>query len=115
MKALFFALLVPIPAYADFEPVYDRGVFEALVQNADLKHRIWPITLNVQSDGTINGSAMGHSVSGSWEWTDGYFCRAMDWSGTEIPFNCQLVEQDGPRLRFTVDRGQGKSAVFRID
>jgi hypothetical protein len=39
----------------------------------------------------------------------------MDWSGYEIPFNCQLVEALGDdRLRFTVDQGAGDSAEFRL-
>jgi hypothetical protein len=39
----------------------------------------------------------------------------MDWSGMAIDFNCQLVEANGAeRLRFTVDKGTGDSATFRL-
>ena len=72
-------------------------------------------SLNVRPDGRIDGSAMGWEITGSWSWTDGYFCREMDWSGMEIDFNCQLVEAEGiDKMRFTVDQGKGDSAVFRL-
>ena len=33
----------------------------------------------------------------------------------EIAYNCQLVEaRDGEVMRFTVDRGKGDSASFRL-
>jgi hypothetical protein len=33
----------------------------------------------------------------------------------EIPYNCQLVEERGGEvMRFTVDRGTGDSASFRL-
>jgi hypothetical protein len=51
---------------------------------------------------------------GSWIWEDGHFCRDMDWSGTEIDYNCQLVEVSGNRIRFTTDQGAGDDAVLRI-
>jgi hypothetical protein len=39
----------------------------------------------------------------------------MDWSGTEIPYNCQLVEVAGDsQIRFTVDQGAGDSATLNL-
>jgi len=39
----------------------------------------------------------------------------MDWDGTAIKYNCQLVELRGSdEMRFTVDRGAGRSARFRL-
>ena len=61
------------------------------------------------------GDALGWQITGSWWWNDGYFCREMDWEGYAIPYNCQLVEtNDGRIVRFTVDRGTGDSAQFRL-
>ena len=65
--------------------------------------------------GSIAGSALGWDITGHWAWKDGYFCREMDWSGTPITYNCQLVEASGAeKLRFTVDQGKGDSATFRL-
>ncbi|MDO9638994.1 MAG: dihydrodipicolinate reductase [Pseudotabrizicola sp.] len=119
MRGLLLAMLVLVlPGLAQanaFEPVRDKAVFLSLVKNKDLRIGLYNLTLKVTPDGRINGTALGWAISGSWRWEDGYFCRDMDWSGYAIPFNCQLVEaRNGQDLRFTVDRGAGKSASFRL-
>jgi hypothetical protein len=86
-----------------------------LVKDKDLRIGLYNLTLNVLPEGKINGSALGWGISGTWSWQDGYFCREMDWSGYAIESNCQLVEARGTsELRFTVDRGAGRSASFRL-
>ncbi len=97
-----------------FEPLDDRENFVDLVGARELRHPVLGISLRVTPDGRIEGDALGWPVKGTWNWKDGYFCREMDWSGTPIPFNCQLVEVTEDRLRFTVDRGAGDSATFRL-
>jgi hypothetical protein len=95
--------------------VSDRGAFMDLVAGRTLSIPLYNLTLSVMPDGRIKGQALGWDITGSWDWKDGYFCREMDWSGTEIEYNCQLVEARGTdRLRFTVDRGAGQSASFRV-
>jgi len=62
-----------------------------------------------------SGQALSAPVTGTWDWRDGYFCRELDWSGDDIPFNCRLVEaRDDSEPRFAVDRGAGRSATFSI-
>lgn len=111
-----FLLAMPVAASAnDFQPVKDRNDFLTLVQNRELRIGVYNLALNVLPDGQIKGSALGWGITGSWSWQDGYFCREMDWSGTEIEYNCQLVEaQGGDKMRFTVDKGAGDSATFRL-
>jgi hypothetical protein len=102
-------------AAEEYQPVRDRSDFLSLVEGRTLQLRLFRIDLAVKPDGTIDGSALGWPVTGDWEWRDGYFCRKLDWSGTPIPFNCQLVEARGEReLRFTVDQGRGESATFKL-
>ncbi|MCX7286802.1 MAG: dihydrodipicolinate reductase [Rhodobacterales bacterium] len=99
----------------DYEPVKDKGDFLSLVQDRELRIGIYNLSLNLFPDGRIEGSALGWDITGSWQWQDGFFCREMDWSGMAIDFNCQLVEAAGnERVRFTVDKGQGDSATFRL-
>jgi hypothetical protein len=118
MRALVLAgfLTFPLPAAADgFEPVKDKDRFLNLVQNRELRIGLYDLSINVLPDGRIAGSALGWDITGEWAWKDGYFCRKMDWSGTPISYNCQLVEAQGAeKLRFTVDQGQGDSATFRL-
>ncbi len=117
--AVAAALVLPPPALAgaeEFQAVRDRDTFLSLVSGRDLSLPLFRIRLEVRPDGRIEGSALGWDVTGSWAWRDGYFCREMDWSGQPIPYNCQLVEvRDDRELRFTVDRGQGDSARFKLE
>lgn len=118
MKTLTLAaLLFSVPALAaaqDYTRVSDQAVFLDLMQRGNLTHMLYNITVKVTPDGRINGDALGWPVTGTWSWEDGFFCRVMDWGGDEIPYNCQLVEQRGDLVRFTVDQGAGRSAALRI-
>ncbi len=107
---------VPVAAAAnEFLPVRDKSAFVSLVQDRELRIGLYNLSLNLLPDGRIEGKALGWSISGTWNWQDGYFCREMDWSGMAIDYNCQLVEAEGTeKLRFTVDQGAGDSAVFRL-
>jgi hypothetical protein len=108
------AMALPVAALAEFEPVTDRERFEQLMAGRELRLGLFGISLEVRPDGTIEGSAAGWPVSGSWTWENGFFCREMDWSGTPVPYNCQLVEASGEEMRFTVDGGAGDSATFNL-
>ncbi|MFN7224286.1 MAG: dihydrodipicolinate reductase [Paracoccaceae bacterium] len=123
MRQMSFAILLSTalgatasPALAEsFVPVRDKEAFLSLVNDRDLRIGLYNLTLRVFADGKIIGKALGWGISGNWKWEDGYFCRDMDWSGYAIPFNCQLVEAKGKsEVRFTVDRGKGNSASFRL-
>ncbi|QYZ69434.1 dihydrodipicolinate reductase [Neotabrizicola shimadae] len=113
------AIVLPVPVLAgaeEFQAVRDRQAFLSLVNGRDLSLPLFRIRLSVEPDGRIEGSALGWEITGTWAWKDGYFCREMDWSGKAIPYNCQLVEvRDDRELRFTVDRGEGESARFKLD
>ncbi|MCF2871282.1 dihydrodipicolinate reductase [Octadecabacter sp. G9-8] len=113
--SLITTLLVALPASAQaYERISDRATFVDTVGGKDLKIALYGLTLNVRDNGTITGRAAGWDIVGSWTWEDGYFCRDMDWSGYPIEYNCQLVEVNGDRIRFTVDQGTGDDAVLRI-
>ena len=114
--ALVCAFALASPAAADgYEPVREKDRFLDLVKDRALRIGLYDLTLNVMPDGRIAGSAMGWEITGNWAWKNGYFCREMDWSGTKIDYNCQLVEVSAQKsLRFTVDQGRGDSAVFRL-
>ena len=109
-------VLTALPVRAnDFLPIRDKSEFLSLVGGKELRLKLFRISIKLTEDGKIEGSALGWGLNGRWNWQDGYFCRDIDWSGTEIPFNCQLVEAKGEEvIRFTVDQGAGDSASFRL-
>jgi hypothetical protein len=108
--------LSPVAVLAnDFQPVSDLPQFLSLVEGRELRLGLFGLSIKVLPDGQIEGAALGDPITGSWAWQDGFFCREMDWGGTEIPYNCQLVEARGDDvLRFTVDQGAGDSAEFNL-
>lgn len=115
--ALALMLSAAVPAAAtEFAPVSQRAEFLALIEGRDLRIGMFALSITLAPDGQITGSALGSAITGTWAWKDGYFCRELDWSGTPISYNCQLVEVRGiDRMRFTVDRGAGDSASFDLD
>lgn len=116
LAAAAFAVLTAAPVAAqEFAPITSRDTFLSTIADRTLRLGRFGVNIVVRSDGAIDGSAVGWPLTGSWSWQDGYFCRDMDWSGTPIPYNCQLVELAGNQVRFTVDQGVGDSATFRVE
>ena len=109
-------MLLALPATAEVSaPVKDETQFRSLVSGRELRLGMFGVSLIIGNDGTISGNAMGSPVTGAWSWRDGYFCRDMHWSGTDLDYNCQLVEViEGPGLRFTADKGAGRAASFDL-
>lgn len=111
---ILLGLALPAPALAE-TPLTDRDAFVSMVAGRELSLPLFSVSIKVDPSGRLEGSAMGWPVTGQWRWENGLFCRSMDWSGTEIPPNCQLVEVvSEDRLRFTSDAGTGMTAVFRL-
>jgi len=106
-------LLCPLPAQAEgFARIADKAAFVAAVQGRALSGTA--VRLNVFPDGLISGRAFGTAVSGTWQWSDGYFCRTLDTVTRDFPLNCQLVESDGRTIRFTADKGTGDAADLTL-
>jgi hypothetical protein len=99
----------------DFVPILEKSDFVARIADRELHIGLFDLELIVKSDGSITGTALGWEVTGDWTWQDNLFCRNMDWGGMEINYNCQLVEIDDKKVRFTADGGQGRAASFTLD
>lgn len=108
------ALVTALPglAWAEFQPVGGRAEFLALVEGRELT--LPGIRLQVTRGGEILGRAYGRDVTGAWRWQDGYFCRDLAWGARDLGANCQQVTRSGHVLRFTSDRGSGRSADLTL-
>jgi hypothetical protein len=118
MRSLAFAAILaglgaPVAApAAAFVPITEGAEFTRTVAGRELSR--FGIRLRVTADGGIQGRGFGYPVTGAWRWEGGYFCRVMDWGGTEIPHNCQAVLRAGNRVRFVSDQGRGDRADFTL-
>jgi hypothetical protein len=115
MRATLFFLLATLasPAIAgDYARVSDRGAFVNLVGGKNLTSL--GVSLTVNPSGSISGRAFGSTVTGSWTWTGGYFCRTLKAGDKVFARNCQLVQQKAGRVRFIADKGAGDTADLRI-
>ncbi|WBU56413.1 dihydrodipicolinate reductase [Paracoccus sediminicola] len=113
-RRISLALLVALtPALAQAaERITSREGFLSAVEGRTLSRT--GISLSVLPDGRITGSALGASVSGSWDWQSGWFCRKLAWGSREWARDCQLVQIEGDRIIFTAGKGAGDQAVLTI-
>ncbi|MEM8577729.1 MAG: dihydrodipicolinate reductase [Pseudomonadota bacterium] len=115
MRIICLAAALFLGTAATAESVATKTQFMNIVQGKTLS-RAPMIDLQVKSNGQIQGRGLQWPVTGTWTWQDGFFCREMDWSGYAITYNCQEVTMDSnSRIRFTSDRGAGRSAAFRLN
>lgn len=116
MKVLITTMVLlaalPVAAVADYAKITDRSQFVALVSGKTLTRPF--VKLQVAPSGQISGKGASWAVSGAWKWQDGYFCRSLDWGGSDLGYNCQEVGVINGKLRFTSDQGRGDSAEFRL-
>ena len=112
ITAIFLSLMATSAAAQ--ETLIERSDFLSAVATNILEIRLLSLQLKVLDSGEITGKAFGRGVTGSWEWTDGFFCRSMTWGDRELEYNCQQVKKDGASLIFTSDKGTGRSATFSL-
>ncbi|MEM9523070.1 MAG: dihydrodipicolinate reductase [Pseudomonadota bacterium] len=108
---LAFALSAPAIAQ-DFRTIDKKAEFVKAVRGKTLTR--FGITLNVSTEGQIDGRAFGRPVSGGWAWKGGFFCRDLYWGERGLGYNCQRVKLNGRTIRFISDRGAGMYADLKL-
>jgi len=107
------ASLLPFAVSASGErQVTDKSEFINIVQGKTISRPL--VKLSVKPDGTISGKGARWAVSGEWTWQNGYFCRSLEWGGSDLGYNCQQVTLQDGSIRFTSDKGKGRSADFSL-
>jgi hypothetical protein len=112
ISVLVLALLASPAIAGDFSRVTDRAAFVNIVGGKSLTSL--GVSLTVSPSGNISGRAFGSTVSGAWTWSNGYFCRTLKAGDRVFARNCQVVQQNGDRIRFIADKGAGDTADLRI-
>lgn len=99
--------LTATTATAEFKAVKKEKQFRQSIVDRKLttKKGFWTI---IKSDGTQTGKFGNKTYTGTWKWSGKYWCRNGVIGGKELGTNCQLVEIDGNKTRFTRDKGKGK-------
>ncbi|MEP3785407.1 hypothetical protein [Ascidiaceihabitans sp.] len=103
-----------VPALADnFKRIKTSEEFSALVVG---KKITWPggtafIRPNGKTDGRLK--KQGKYV-GNWTFTKGFYCRNLVIKKEATGTNCQIVEIDGNKLRFTRDQGKGATNIVTL-
>ncbi len=110
--AVAVALSLPGVALADQGRVTSEAEFMRLVEGRTLS--TLGVKLEVTPEGRISGRAWGRDVTGTWRWTDGYFCREMTFGEKPVEADCQVVRQEGEALRFIAERGAGQQARLAL-
>lgn len=110
--AFAIGIVAASPAFAEFAKVTDAEFFRQLVSGKVLTRPL--VRLEVSPKGAISGRGAAWDITGRWTWQDGYFCRDLNWGGSELGYNCQEVQINRDRIRFTSDKGAGDSAEFRL-
>ena len=106
-------MLLAGPSFAaNYTKISDKAEFLKLVQGKTLTRPL--VKLEVSSAGSITGKGASWDVNGKWTWDNGYFCRNINWGGTELGYNCQEVGLSNGKMRFTSDQGRGQSAEFKL-
>ncbi|WP_299964932.1 dihydrodipicolinate reductase [uncultured Roseobacter sp.] len=99
-------------AAAEFTKVDSEEAFLEAITGKELRRPL--VKLEVSQEGEISGTGAAWPVTGNWTWEGGYFCRDLFWGGDPLGYNCQAVEIQDNWIRFTSDKGAGRSAEFRL-
>ena len=65
-----------------------------------------------KADGTIEGEFGGETLSGTWAWNDGFFCRTSTLGDLDLGSDCLVIEVADTQMRLTLDRGEGPSIIY---
>ena len=112
-KVACCALLIPIPAVAEFKRVESESEFRNLLTDKRLESgEAW---LLLQPDEKLIGEVETQPVVGAWIWSDGAQCsNGRIGKNPETGTICHYWEVDGKTARQLSDRGRSEIKVYAI-
>jgi hypothetical protein len=113
-KSVGIAAIIAIVGTAahagNYKRVKKQDQFLELVNGKTILGSGGQVTIN--ADGTSTGKFEPGAYSAKWEWKGKYMCRSGKLGDREIPYDCQKVEYDGEKMRFTRNKGKGKASEW---
>ncbi|WP_157973486.1 hypothetical protein [Tropicimonas sp. IMCC34043] len=68
----------------------------------------------LHADGRMSGRIGGGDLTGTWYWSEGFFCRTAQRDGEDLGLDCEAIEVLGDRIRYTSDKGTGDASIVRV-
>lgn len=112
--SIILATAAPTMASETFQRIQDKSTFLSAVKERELRLGLFGVSLRVLQNGTIQGKAMGKTVTGTWTWKNGTFCRAMTWGNDPIDHDCQTVAYKPSQIKFISRNGTTRDATFTL-
>jgi hypothetical protein len=112
-KVACCALLIPVPAFAEFKRIKSESEFRELLTDKRLENgEAW---LLLQQDGKSIGEVEKQPWVGAWIWSDGAQCsNGRIGRNPETGTICHYWEVDGKTARKLSDLGKGDVMVYAI-
>ncbi len=111
LLAACVAALGASPAFADFKRIKTESQLQPLIgKKFHDEHGNW---FRWNANGSMSGHLEnGKTFAGAWKWHKGFVCRNARIGGSELGTDCQKIEFDGKRMRYTRNRGRGESSIM---
>lgn len=71
------------------------------------------LRFTIHADGRICGRVGGEGLSGTWSWSNRYFCRAATLGHEDLGTDCEIIETDGFRMRYRSVSGLDAGTIVR--
>lgn len=68
----------------------------------------------IHTDGRLTGEIGDSALMGTWYWREGLFCRTATLDGQDLGLDCEVIEKQPGRMRYTRDGGCGASTIVMV-
>jgi len=115
LSVIMLTIISSLPALADdFKRIKTPAEFNEMVVDKKL---VWgggtaTVRANGKTDGTLKKQGKYY---GNWVFQKGFYCRNLIIQKKETGTNCQLVEINGNKVRFTRNQGKGHVTLLSIE
>lgn len=106
--------MMAAPALADFKRITSEEQLRAELVGKKMydDNGNW---FRWNANGSMSGKLKdGQKFSGAWNWQKGFACRVAKVGNRDLGQDCQVIERDGNKVRFTRKQGKGESGMLTL-